>query len=315
MHPTTLGALWIVGGMALLAVSDNFVIAVAREIGLWQFHVLRSGMILPVALALAALTGRLGRLRPRAPAAVALRSGFSAAGLLMYFAALPAVGIAQAAAGMFTAPIWVALVSALVFGERVGPRRIAAVALGFAGVCLVLGVGAAPLRPIALVAVMAGLLWGLGVIWTRRFCLGENVAGLAVWQFVAFLAAGLLGLAALPWLGVALAGLDGAGFATAPWRAPGGGTLALVFLIGAAGLVATGCLAQGYLSGPASVMALFDFSFLLWAPLLAWLLWGETVTPATALGMGLIVIAGALAVWSGERATGPAGPVRPVGER
>ena len=316
MNPTTLGALWIVGGMALVAISDNFIGSVAREIGLWQFQVLRSAMTLPVAVAAVLAARRPEMLRPRAPGAVALRSAFATVGLLMYFAALPAVGIAQAAAGLFTSPIWVVLVSALVFGERVGPRRVAGVAVGFAGVCLVLGLGAQPVRPMALVAVTAGLLWGLGVIWTRRFCGEESVTGLAVWQFVAFLVAGLAGLAALPWLSGALAGVEGARFATESWRAPGREMLGLVFLIGLSGFVATACLARGYMSGAASIMGLFDFSFLFWAPFFAWTLWGQTVTARMGLGMALIVMAGALAVWSGERravagaagaATGPAG--------
>jgi drug/metabolite transporter (DMT)-like permease len=308
MKPITLGALWIVGGMALIAVSDNLVGQVAREIGLWQFHVLRSGLVLPVALALAWAAGRFARLWPHAPGAVALRTAFSTLSLLMYFAALPAVGIAQAAAGLFTSPIWVALVSALAFGERVGPRRLVGAGVGFAGVCLVLGVGAAPVRPMAAVAVAAGLMWGLSVIWTRRYCLGESAAALAVWQFVAFLGAGLAGLAALPWLGTALAGVEGAGFATLPWRVPGRETLGLVAFIGLAGIVATACLARGYMSGPPSIVALFDFSFLFWAPFFAWVLWAETVTPRIGLGMALILVAGALAVWSGERAAAGAAP-------
>ena len=70
----------------------------------------------------------------------------------MYFAARPSVGIAQTAAGFFTSPIWVAVLSALLFGERIGPRRIVGVAIGSAGVCLGLGVGAEPVKPMALAA-------------------------------------------------------------------------------------------------------------------------------------------------------------------
>ena len=58
-----------------------------------------------------------------APGPVIARSLFGAAGLMMYFAALPAVGIAQAAAGFFASPIWVVVLSALLFGARARPRR------------------------------------------------------------------------------------------------------------------------------------------------------------------------------------------------
>ncbi len=55
------------------------------------------------------------------------------------------------------------------------------------------------------------------------------------------------------------------------------------------------------MSGAASIMGLFDFAFLFWAPLFAWLIWGEGLSARMAAGMALIVIAGALALWSGER--------------
>lgn len=309
MNPTTTGAIWIVFGTSLIALSDNFVAGLAREIGLWQFHVIRSAMVVPLAIGFAALTGQGGSLRPVAPGPVLLRSLFGMAGLMMYFAALPAVGIAQAAAGFFTAPIWVAVFSAALFGERIGPRRALAVLIGFAGVCLVLGVGARPVQPLALMAVTGGASWALNVIWVRRFCPAESAICLAVWQFMVLFAAGLVGLALAPWLGRVLEGVPGTGFATLPWQPLARATVGAVLLIGLCGITATACQAQGYRMGDASVMGLFDFSFLFWAPLFAWLVRGDRLSLPMALGMGLIVLAGALAIWSGaRRATGAAGP-------
>ncbi|MFQ5567131.1 MAG: DMT family transporter [Paracoccaceae bacterium] len=301
MNSTTIGAIWIIAGTSLIALSDNFVTGVSREIGLWQFHVLRSVMVIPVAALAALAMGQAQTLRPVAPGPVIGRSLFGMAGLMMYFAALPAVGIAQAAAGIFTSPIWVALLSVLFFGERVGPRRILAAAIGFAGVCLVLGVGTEPVKPMALVAVAGGALWALNVIWTRRYCMAESAVCLAVWQFMALGCAGLAGLALAPWLGPFLEGVPGTRFAAMAWQPATWATTGAVFLIGLAGITATGCMARGYQSGAASIMGLFDFSFLFWAPFFAWAIWGDLVSPRIAAGMGLIVIAGALAIWSCAR--------------
>jgi len=302
MNPTTLGALWIAGGTSLIALGDNFITGLSREMGLWQFHVLRSAMTVPVAVVVAVLVGQAARLRPRAPGHVILRSLYGAAGLMLYFAALPAVGIAQAAAGFFTAPIWAVLLSALVFGERVGPRRILGMAIGFTGVCLVLGVGAEPLRAMAVVPVAGGVCYALNVIWTRRYCVDETALCLAIWQFLALFAVGLVGVGLAPALAASLRSVPGTEFATLGWQPVSWSGAGAVFLIGIGGIVATGCQAQGYRLGPASVMGLFDFSFLFWAPFFAWLVWGEVVSPRMALGMALIVVAGSLAIWSETRA-------------
>ena len=144
-------AVWVVFGMSLIALSDNFIPFAAERMGLWQLQALRAAMVLPVLLAGVLLAGRRHLLVPVSGWRIAVRSAFALVGLLMYFSALPAVSIAVAAAGLFTSPIWVALFSALFYGERVGPRRILAVAIGFVGVCVTLGVGSIPVAPMALV--------------------------------------------------------------------------------------------------------------------------------------------------------------------
>jgi drug/metabolite transporter (DMT)-like permease len=293
--------LWIVGGMALIATSDNFVHLVADRMGLWQFLAVRALLVLPLAVLFAAATGPLARLRPRAPWRVVQRSAFHIAALLLYFSALPAVGISAAAAGLFSAPVWAILLGALAFGETVGPRRVAAGLLGFAGVALVLGLHRSAPDPMGLAAVAAGFCYAMGVIWTRRHCRGEDSVTLAVWQFAGFVLVGGAGLLAVPLLEAALAGMPGTAFVTTGWRAMDATGLALVVGIGLAAIIATGCLATGYKRGDASLMGLFDYSFLVWAPLAAWAVWGETPDPRVALGMGLIAAAGVLAVWSGHR--------------
>lgn len=82
----------LIAGMATLGLTDNLVRLIADAAGLWQFHLLRTAMALPL-LGLAAL-GLSLRLRPLRPGAVILRSGVQALAMLLYFAALPMLPIA-----------------------------------------------------------------------------------------------------------------------------------------------------------------------------------------------------------------------------
>lgn len=301
MPPSTIGALWIMGGMAVIAVSDNFVALVADRLSLWHLQAIRSALVLPFAVALALLTGQTGRLWPKAPRRVLERTLFTTLAILLYFAAVPAVGVAQAAAGLFASPIWVVVFAGLLFGEGLGPRRVLAVVIGFLGVCLVLEIGDAPVSAMTAVAVAAGASYAMGVIWTRRHCPQEAALSLAIWQFTGLMIAGLLGIAVQPYLSPMLSGIAGTEFATRPWTGISLETFGIVAGIGAAGMVASACLAQGYKSGESSLMALFDFSFLFWVPLFAWIIWGTPPAANVVAGMVLIVCAGALAVWSGAR--------------
>jgi drug/metabolite transporter (DMT)-like permease len=304
-------ALSIVVAMLVLAISDNFVGLVAERMSVWQFHALRAAMVMPLIAAVMALLGQARTLRPSRPGAVLLRAAFMVSALLVYFAAIPAVSVSLAAAGLFTSPIWVTVFSVAFWGERVGPRRLAGLVLGFAGVCLVLRIGAEPLRAIAVAPVLAGALYALGIIWTRRFCRAENAGALAFWNLAGFLVAGLAGMALTPAIAAAVGQFEGTGFATMPARLPGAGDIVLVALLGGAGAVGLVLLARGYRGADPTFAALFDFSFLFWVPLFAWLLWGERLLPPVALGMALIVAAGVLAASGMRRQASPPVP-RPL---
>ncbi len=115
-------------------------------------------------------------------------------------------------------------------------------------------------------------------------------------------------MALTPALAASVGHLEGTGFATMPPRLPSVEDVAFVFALGGAGAVGLVLIARGYRSAEPTFAALFDFSFLFWVPLFAWLLWGERLAPQVALGMALIVVAGLLAVSGMARGAPAAAP-------
>ena len=76
---TVRAALFAMGGMALLGFIDNFVKLMAQEIGLWQFHMSRSAIVLAVLVPAAVALG--WNIRPKNPLAVFCRGIAGAAGI------------------------------------------------------------------------------------------------------------------------------------------------------------------------------------------------------------------------------------------
>ena len=66
--------------------------------------------------------------------------------------------------------------------------------------------------------------------------------------------------------------------------------LAAAILIGSIGT------AVSYQNGPPAVIGILDFAYLAFALLWGWLLHGETMQPAGWIGIGLIALAGVLAL-------------------
>lgn len=134
------------------------------------------------------------RLRPRRTGAVAARSVVQTCAMLLYFAALPMMPIAQVGAALFTAPLWVLLFSASFFGRPIGRRPLLAVALGFAGVLVMLRPDPSGLSALTLMPLAAGALYGLTNLLTREWCADEPVGSLLASFFAGL---GIASLAAL----------------------------------------------------------------------------------------------------------------------
>ncbi len=180
----------------VIGFTDNYVRVIAAEAGLWQFHLTRS-LMAAVLLGVAAVPLGL-RLRPVRWRAVVARSAIHGIAMVIYFGALAFLDVALVAAGLFTAPIWVLLISRFVYGHAIGPVRIIAVILGFAGVVLVLGPEAMAGASLpAMLPVLAGAMYAMGNIATREWCAEESAETLLAGFFAVLGVIGAVGLVVL----------------------------------------------------------------------------------------------------------------------
>jgi drug/metabolite transporter (DMT)-like permease len=274
----------ILSGMAVIGLIDQSVRLIAEATSLWTFHLLRALMI--GAVAGAWLVAARRRLRVSNPRGLAARSAVMSVAMIVYFGALGFLPVAQVAAGLFTAPIWVLAISATAYGRPIGPRQVTAVALGFAGVVLVLGPEVLALSPWAALPALAGAAYALAVIATREWCADEGPLELALGVFAAM---GLWGLG-----GVLLMG--GEGFLGAGWVAPSPGALGWIAVQAAGSLGAVVLLSRAYLLTEASVVSVFEYSILAFSALFGWLVWGDVLGPTGTLGLAMIAGAGMLVV-------------------
>ncbi len=299
----------VVSAQGLFALTDSFAPFVADGMSIWQFQAIRAALMLPVALAVAAAFGSWRRILPRAPGAVALRTVLNVAALGAYFAVLPLIPMGQAAAGFFTTPIWVVLAMRLTGGGAPDGRMWLTVGLGFAGAALAVGVGGGRLEPLALVPVAAGAVNAVSILITNRHCRAEDPCALLFWAIAGFLALGLAGLGVAVW-GVALWGGASGAAAVASGAASGAASevlfeppasvgadmLMISAALGLSSILGAGLLLRGYQMGRNASVALFDYSYLVWAAVVSATIWGQVPTMSGLAGLALIIAAGVVAV-------------------
>ncbi len=293
---TRAAALYILIYAVVIGFTDNFVRVIASDIGLWQFHAMRSTMALVLVAGYAALTGL--PLRPQRPRAVAARSLVHGLAMLLYFAGLGFLPVPQVAAGLFTAPIFVLLLSRLVYGHRISRLSVVAVAIGFAGILLMLRPGSqAPINPVALLPVAAGFFYALGNMATREWCAGESAEVMTLGFFIAIGLFGAIGMAVLAiWPGLTAEDFIRRGPAVPSWT-----TLFWTFVQAAGSLFAVTMMVRGYQATAASRASVFEYILLPVTALWGFLLWGEVPGVIALAGMALIVAAGALIVRQSEK--------------
>lgn len=171
-------------------------------------------------------------------------------------------------------PIFVTVLSVMFLGEKVGVYRWAAVLSGFVGVVLIFPPSEAALTLPALVALGGSLSMALILILARQL---KGAGGFALITYQT------LGVAAV-------------GTATLPitWITPTPVDLALLCLLGLVATAAHFMLNRSVAIAPASVVAPFQYTAIIWAMILGYAVWGDVPSIQAVAGAVLVVGAGLL---------------------
>lgn len=276
----------------VIGFTDNYVRVIADEAGLWQFHFTRTLMAMAL-LGLVSVPMGL-RLRPVRLSAVVARSAIHGCAMVIYFGALAFLDVALVAAGLFTAPIWVLLISRFVYGHAIGPVRVAAVVIGFVGVILVLGPEAMSGASLpALLPVIAGAMYAMGNIATREWCARESAETLLAGFFVMLGVIGAVGMVAL-WLYPIAVPVGAEGFLQRGPVWPSATFYFWTFVQAAGSLMGVGMMIRAYQITDASKASVLEYMILPASAFWTWALWGTGLAPLAVVGMALIVAAGSM---------------------
>ena len=229
-----------------------------------------------------ALTGRLVLLRTQRLPAHARRAAAGVVGMVFTYGAVLLLPLAEATTLGFTAPVFAVLLAIVLLGERIGPYRWGAVAMGFAGVVVVMqpfdglheGVTAAGVA----VGLVAPFMVAVISFQIQDLNTTENPWSIVFW--FAALSTPVAALA-LPFV----------------WAAHDPVTWALILGMGLVGAAAQMLLTTSLRFGSAAVILLMDYTALLWASFYGFYVFDRAAPASLWLGAPLIIGAGLLIAW------------------
>lgn len=172
------GVLAAIGGAAVLSVNDVAIKFLSGSYALHQVILTRSLISITFLLVFMGLSGGYRQMLTRRPRGHLLRVSLVLVSNITYFLGLAALPLADAVAIAFVSPLVVTLLSVVILGETVGPRRWGAVVVGLIGVLVMMRPGAGALQPAAILVLISAFSYASTHMMTRRMRDTESAATL-----------------------------------------------------------------------------------------------------------------------------------------
>lgn len=214
-----------------------------------------------------------------------VRGAFGVGAMGGFFIALRFLPLPDLTAIQFVAPLITLALASVMLGETVGVFRWSAVGVGFLGVLLILwpylgaGVNVTDERGLgAIVALFGAALTALAMVQVRQLTATETTAAIVFYFSVT---CSVFGLATVPF----------------GWIVPDLWTGAILVSIGLLGGVGQILLTQSYRYAPASVIAPFDYTAMIWSLIIGYLMFSELPIPIVLVGASIVIAAGLFVIW------------------
>lgn len=256
--------------MLLFQVMDGFAKwLVGSDMSAIQIIAVRSWMIVAMILAILGIRGELAELTTRQPMRHLLRGVFGFFAPFCYFTSLKWLPLADATVIFFSTTFILTAASALFLHERVGIHRWSAVAIGFAGVVIAMNPQGGGDHGAYLLVLAAAFLYALIFVFGKRLTQRDSVISLV---FSLQIGMGLVATAALPWV----------------WVPMNVDLIVQLLAMSVIALIAHFVFTTAFARAEVSALAPFEYTALVWATIIGYLVWGEV--PAVEVWAGAVVI-------------------------
>lgn len=275
--PTVRGMLWMAASGLLFIFLNTIMKRLSHDLDPWLVGFLRYALGALVVVGMS-LPGGFAALWPKAPGLQLVRGLFHTGGMMLWFAALPFVTLAELTAIGFSGPIFICIGAVLFLSERMTGARWTAVLVGFAGVLLVVkpgqaegfaGISHGMLLMLASAPVFAG-----SYLVAKALTRHDRSDVVVLWQHA--------------WVSILLAP-----FALAFWSPPSAVQWAFLVACGFLGAGGHYCMVRAFRIADISATQSVKFLELVWAAILGWIVFGTAPAGATVAG-GIVILASTL---------------------
>lgn len=277
-HPLR-GIVLMLCAVGFFAVMDTLLKLLTSRYPPMQVSALRGAASLVLIVGTLLVMNRLRDLRAERPGMHVLRGLLMVAVMGGFLYAVRALSLADAYAIFLTAPLLVTAFAALMLREKVGWHRWTAILVGLAGALYMLRPSTSSFVTWGAVgAFVSAIAYALSAVLVRVLTKTETTSSVAVWS-------------------MSVMTLVSAAIAWKSWVAVSGSDWWIIAVIGVTGAIAQLLLIEAFRSAPASVIAPFEYTALLWGIAFDWLVWQVLPHSRVLIGSAIVVASGLYVIW------------------
>ena len=292
MNKNIKGILFLISAAFVISIQNIVIKWMGGDYSALEIVALRSMVALPATLIFYRYEGKRGLPKTKNLKTQYLRGLLLFLSYTTFMMGLAALPLADIEAIRFSAPLMITVLSVLMLGEKVGPRRWIALGIGFLGVLLIVQPGSANFNLGSIFVLLSVLTYALMVILTRKLQTNDSSATMAYFSSQVYLALAVL-LAPVPLLVGNIANPHpSVAFVLRPWTMPG---LLDALILSGLGLIWAAwmyLMSRAYSLAEASAAAPFEYVSLPINILWGFLIWGDVPTWLTLGGAALTLASG-----------------------
>mgnify|MGYP001183285757 FL=1 len=283
---------YIMLGMTAFALQDTVIRLLAVDISILQVMFARSVVALILLTLFLKITKKEIILKTEFPKLSIFRTVMFILAFVFYYIGLHYLTFAEATALFFTAPFFITIFSGIFLKEKIGLIRWAIIVYGFIGVLFIVSPDINSFNIYMIYPILCAAGYSANMIIIKYTSEKDNVYTQTLHVYIATIIICPIITFSGIFLDFGNSNSEVLNFLFREWFFNDTKSLFMIFVVGVSVIFGFVFLFNAYRHGRPYIIAPFEYIFLIWAVILGWFIWSETVDLKTWTGIAIIVSAG-----------------------
>ena len=283
---------YIMLGMTAFALQDTIIRLLAVDISILQVMFARSVVALILLTLFLKITKKEIILKTEFPKLSIFRTVMFILAFVFYYIGLHYLTFAEATALFFTAPFFITIFSGIFLKEKIGLIRWAIIVYGFIGVLFIVSPDINSFNIYMVYPILCAAGYSANMIIIKYTSEKDNVYTQTLHVYIATIIICPIITFSGIFLDFGNSNSEVLNFLFRDWFFNDPKSLFMIFVVGVSVIFGFVFLFNAYRHGRPYIIAPFEYIFLIWAVILGWFIWSETVDLKTWAGITIIVSAG-----------------------